>query len=132
MFMKTIFFLFETQTLFRCCYNCFSFFCCIGFCVSFVVLKKKYRSFVGKSIQAFMTTAIQRVGFSEEDIIPFLTNENLLGGGSGQGYKVKVKMGHIVAVKKLRGGSGTQQPDTESVFESEIETLGRNIIYKRN
>lgn len=97
-----------------------------------MVLKKKYRSFVGKSIQAFMTTAIQRVGFSEEDIIPFLTNENLLGGGSGQGYKVKVKMGHIVAVKKLRGGSGTQQPDTESVFESEIETLGRNIIYKRN
>ena len=60
----------------------------------------------------------------------FLTIDNLLGGGSG--YKVKVKTGHIAAVKKLRGGSGTQQPDTESVFESEIETLGRNIIYKRN
>jgi len=79
-----------------------------------------------------MTTTFQRVGFNEEDIIPFLTNENLLWGGLGQGFKVKVKTGHIVAVKKLRGGSGTQQPDTESVFESEIETLGRNIIYKRN
>jgi len=59
-----------------------------------------------------MTTAFQKVGFNEEDIIPFLTNENLLGGGSGQGFKMKVKTGHIVAVKKLRGGSGTQQPDT--------------------
>lgn len=88
-------------------------------------LKKKSKSFVGKSKRAFMTTAFQRVGFNEEDIVPFLTNENLIGkGGSGQVYKVKVKTGQIVAVKKLWGG-GTQKPDTESEFKSEIETLGR-------
>ncbi|KAK2372463.1 receptor protein kinase HSL1 [Trifolium repens] len=88
-------------------------------------LKKKSKSFVGKSKRAFMTTAFQRVGFNEEDIVPFLTNENLIGrGGSGQVYKVKVKTGQVVAVKKLWGG-GTQKPDIESVFKSEIETLGR-------
>ncbi|CAJ2645995.1 unnamed protein product [Trifolium pratense] len=86
---------------------------------------KKSKSFVGKSKRAFMTTAFQRVGFNEEDIVPFLTNENLIGrGGSGQVYKVKVKTGQIVAVKKL-WGCGTQKPDIESVFKSEIETLGR-------
>ncbi|PNY12793.1 LRR receptor-like kinase resistance protein [Trifolium pratense] len=88
-------------------------------------MKKKSKSFVGKSKRAFMTTAFQRVGFNEEDIVPFLTNENLIGrGGSGQVYKVKVKTGQIVAVKKL-WGCGTQKPDIESVFKSEIETLGR-------
>lgn len=41
-----------------------------------------------------MTTSFQRVGFNEEDIIPFLTSENLIGrGGSGLVYKVKVKIG---------------------------------------
>lgn len=88
-------------------------------------LKRKSGTLVGKSKRAFMTTAFQRVGFNEEDIVPFLTNENLIGrGSSGQVYKVKVKTGQIVAVKKLWGG-GKNKQDTESAFKSEIETLGR-------
>lgn len=87
--------------------------------------KRKSPPFVGKSKRAFMTTAFQRVGFTEEDIVPFLTSENVIGrGSSGQVYRVKLKTGQTVAVKKLWGGS-TQKPDTESAFRSEIETLGR-------
>ncbi|KAJ1414586.1 Serine/threonine-protein kinase, active site [Sesbania bispinosa] len=78
----------------------------------------------GKSKGSFMTTMFQRVGFNEEDVVPFLTSENMIGrGSSGQVYRVRFKTGQTVAVKKLWGG--TQKPDTESVFRSEIETLGR-------
>lgn len=88
-------------------------------------LKKKSLSFGGKSDKrSFKTTTFQRVWFSEEDIVPFLTRENLIGtGSSGYVYKVKLKTGESVAVKKLWGG--TQKPDSESVFISEIEILGR-------
>ncbi|KAL5099114.1 hypothetical protein RYX36_003441 [Vicia faba] len=89
-------------------------------------LKRKSKFTVGKSKRAYRTISFQRVGFNEEDIIPFLTSENLIGrGGSGLVYKVKVKTGQVVAVKKLWGGNGRQKPEMELVFKSEIETLGR-------
>lgn len=79
---------------------------------------------VRKSKRPYKVTAFQRVGFTEEDIFPHLTKENLIGsGGSGQVYKVELKTGQIVAVKRLWGG--TQKPETEFVFRSEVETLGR-------
>lgn len=66
----------------------------------------------------------QRISFNEDDILPHLTEENLIGsGGSCRVYKVKLKSGETVAVKRLLGG--TQKPETETVFKSEIETLGR-------
>lgn len=69
-------------------------------------------------------TTFQRVGFNEEDLLDSLTEENLIGsGGSGQVYKVKIKSGETVAVKRLWGGN--KGGDTESVFRSEVETLGR-------
>ncbi|XP_010463514.1 PREDICTED: LRR receptor-like serine/threonine-protein kinase HSL2 [Camelina sativa] len=67
----------------------------------------------------------QRVGFTEEDIYPQLTEENIIGsGGSGLVYRVKLKSGQTLAVKKLWGGPG-QKPESESVFRSEVEILGR-------
>ncbi|KAJ1420127.1 Serine/threonine-protein kinase, active site [Sesbania bispinosa] len=87
-------------------------------------MKRKFVALGGKSKGSFMTTMFQRVGFNEEDIVPFLTNKNVIGrGGSGQVYIVRLKTGQTVAVKKLWGGA--QKPETELVFRSEIETLGR-------
>ncbi|OIW10889.1 hypothetical protein TanjilG_27835 [Lupinus angustifolius] len=74
--------------------------------------------------QSFKVTTFQMVGFNEEDLVPFLTSENIIGtGNSGRVYRVDLKVGQTVAVKKLWGG--TQGPDMESVFRSETETLGR-------
>ncbi|KAF7129798.1 hypothetical protein RHSIM_Rhsim10G0084600 [Rhododendron simsii] len=69
-------------------------------------------------------TSFQRVGFNEEDLLDSLTEENLIGsGGSGQVYKMKIKSGETVAVKRLWGGN--KGGDTEALFRSEVETLGR-------
>ncbi|CAJ1929107.1 unnamed protein product [Sphenostylis stenocarpa] len=84
-------------------------------------LKSKAR---GKSKRSYLSTAFQRVGFNEEDILSNLTRENVIGAGSsGRVYRVRLKTGQTVAVKKLF--SGAQKPDTELVFRAEIETLGR-------
>ncbi|KAJ7952688.1 Receptor kinase [Quillaja saponaria] len=90
-------------------------------------LKSKSVVFGGRLKRSFKIISFQRIGLNEEDIIPFLTNENLIGtGGSGRVYKAKLKSGQTVAVKKLFGvGGGLENPDTESVFRSEVETLGR-------
>lgn len=69
-------------------------------------------------------TSFQRVGFNEEDLLDSLTEENLIGsGGSGQVYKVKIKNGEPVAVKRLWGCN--KGADTEVVFRAEVESLGR-------
>ncbi|XP_050205871.1 LRR receptor-like serine/threonine-protein kinase HSL2 [Mercurialis annua] len=74
----------------------------------------------------YKVTTFQRVGFNEEDIFPYLTKENLIGsGGSGQVYKVNLKTGQTVAVKRLWGSLNAQKPESEAVFRSEVETLGR-------
>ncbi|GMH14703.1 hypothetical protein Nepgr_016544 [Nepenthes gracilis] len=85
------------------------------------------------SKRSYQITKFQRVGFgfNEEDIFSSLTDENLIGtGGSGRVYRVKLKSGQMVAVKKLWGGY--RIPETEAVFRSEVETLGsarhRNIV----
>ncbi|KAJ7944583.1 Receptor kinase [Quillaja saponaria] len=88
-------------------------------------LKSKSDALGVKSKRLFKITTFQRIVFNEEDIIPFLINENLIGtGGSGRVYRVNLKAGQTVAVKKLYWGD-TQKPDEESVFNSEVETLGR-------
>ncbi|CAF2037476.1 BnaA09g07170D [Brassica napus] len=70
-------------------------------------------------------TIFQRIGFTEEDIYPQLTEDNIIGsGGSGLVYRVTLKSGQTLAVKKLWGGPG-QKPESESVFRSEVEILGR-------
>ncbi|KAJ9177438.1 hypothetical protein P3X46_012659 [Hevea brasiliensis] len=98
--------------------------CVLIFVGSLIWFFKAKTLFVRKPKPPYKVTAFQRVGFTEEDIFPLLTKQNLIGsGGSGQVYKVTLKTGQIVAVKRLRGG--TQKPETESAFRSEVETLGR-------
>lgn len=69
--------------------------------------------------------AFQRIGFTEQDIFPYLSAGNQIGsGGSGRVYKVKLKTGQTVAVKKLWGKTQNPDLDLETVFRSEVETLG--------
>lgn len=87
-------------------------------------LKAKFLAFGTKSKSPWKVIAFQRIEFNEEDLFPFLREENLIGtGGSGQVFKVKLKTGQIVAVKRLWGD--THNPDSEAVFRSEVEILGR-------
>ncbi|XVF15358.1 hypothetical protein REPUB_Repub09cG0145300 [Reevesia pubescens] len=91
----------------------------IGSLIWFFSTRSKLRS---KSRRPYKVTVFQRVGFSEEEIFPFLKDENIIGtGGSGRVYKVKLKTGQIVAVKRLWG----IKHETDTVFKSETETLGR-------
>ncbi|KAI3423149.1 Protein kinase domain-containing protein [Psidium guajava] len=94
--------------------------------------RTKLHWFGGKSRRLWKITTFQRGRFSNEifwskfsdEITDQLTDENLIGsGGSGQVYRVRLKTGQMLAVKRLRGE--TQNPDAESVFNSEVETLGR-------
>ncbi|KAF2295685.1 hypothetical protein GH714_033581 [Hevea brasiliensis] len=97
---------------------------CVVILVGSLIWFFKATLFVRKPKCPYKITAFQRVRFTAEDIFPHLTKENLVGsGGSGQVYKVMLKTGEIVAVKRLWGG--TQKPETESLFRSEVETLGR-------
>ncbi|XXG48981.1 hypothetical protein AAC387_Pa02g3286 [Persea americana] len=70
-------------------------------------------------------TSFQRLGFKEEEIFDFLTEENRVGVGStGQVYRARLKGGKSVAVKKL-WGSGPVGPAAEAGFRTEVETLAR-------
>uniref|UniRef100_A0A5B6Z2D6 non-specific serine/threonine protein kinase n=1 Tax=Davidia involucrata TaxID=16924 RepID=A0A5B6Z2D6_DAVIN len=91
-----------------------------------VVKTRKLHPFGSKSKRSssWKITKFHRVGFNEEDVLASLMKDNLIGtGGSGWVYKVQLKSGQTVAVKRLRGGNC--QPEAEAVFWSEVETLGR-------
>lgn len=69
-------------------------------------------------------TSFQRLGFKEKDVMVSLSETNVVGmGGSGKVYRVTMKTGETVAVKKLFGVH--ESPETESEFLAEMETLGR-------
>ncbi|KAK9949252.1 hypothetical protein M0R45_004785 [Rubus argutus] len=88
-------------------------------------LKIRAQAFGGKPKRLYSVTSFQRVGFSGDDVLASLTNENLIAtGGSGHVYRVRLKSGQVLAVKKLWGGS-SKEPESEAVFRSEVETLGR-------
>ncbi|KAL3526933.1 hypothetical protein ACH5RR_011589 [Cinchona calisaya] len=95
--------------------------------VSFIWLlikSMKLIVFGGRSKKSWKMTTFQRVWFNEEDIVACLSQDNLIAtGGSGQVYRVMLKNGQIVAVKRL--WDTNRGPESEEVFQSEVETLGR-------
>ncbi|KAI4296812.1 hypothetical protein L6164_036735 [Bauhinia variegata] len=97
----------------------------------------KYRNFkrasaIDKSKWTLMS--FHKLGFSENEILDCLDEDNVIGtGSSGKVYKVVLGSGEIVAVKKLWSGirkeidSGDIEKGQvrDSVFDAEVETLGK-------
>nr|XP_043640178.1 LRR receptor-like serine/threonine-protein kinase HSL2 [Erigeron canadensis] len=85
-----------------------------------VIRTKLYR----KRKSLWKITSFQKVGFKEQDVLVSLMESNVIGmGGSGKVYRVTLKTGQTVAVKKLFGVHRSSQNEPE--FWSEMETLGR-------
>ncbi|CAH8355468.1 unnamed protein product [Eruca vesicaria subsp. sativa] len=82
--------------------------------------------------------SFHKLGFSENEILESLDEENVVGAGaSGKVYKVVLTNGETVAVKRLWTGSVKEIEDTDDpekgerpgvqdeAFEAEVETLGK-------
>ncbi|XP_017971519.1 PREDICTED: receptor-like protein kinase HSL1 [Theobroma cacao] len=102
------------------------------FVVGVVWFYMKYRSFKKskKGATILKWRSFHKLGFSEFEIADCLKEENVIGSGaSGKVYKVVLRNGEAVAVKKLSGGvkkGDSLSADTErDEFESEVETLGK-------
>lgn len=94
--------------------------------VSFLwlLIKTKFIIFGGKARQPWKITSFQRMGFDEDQVLVSLTDENLIGSGaSGHVYRVELKNGLTVAAKRLREPKGLAE--SEALFRSEVEILGR-------
>ncbi|RWV91998.1 hypothetical protein GW17_00045674 [Ensete ventricosum] len=73
-------------------------------------------------------TSFYKLGFSEEEILVSLDEDNVIGSGaSGQVYKVVLGNGETVAVKKLWGTSKKNDVVQRfgDGFEAEVEILGK-------
>lgn len=96
----------------------------VGSLVCVLLKASKLLPIRSKRKSVWRITAFQRVGFTERDVLDALIEENLIGaGGSGRVYRVKLKNGQMVAVKKL--WAAKRERESEEVFRSEVETLGR-------
>ncbi|KAG7022838.1 Receptor-like protein kinase HSL1, partial [Cucurbita argyrosperma subsp. argyrosperma] len=73
--------------------------------------------------------SFHKLGFSEYEIAVSLSEDKVIGSGaSGKVYKVVLKNGEIVAVKKLWQGARKEDNSLDSEkdgFEAEVETLGK-------
>ncbi|KAL2244422.1 receptor-like protein kinase HSL1 [Sesamum indicum] len=98
----------------------------------------KYRKFnkAKRSIDRSKWTlmSFHKLGFSEDEILDALDEDNVIGSGSsGKVYKVVLSNGEAVAVKKLWGRtkSADESSDVEKGnlqdhgFDAEVETLGK-------
>ncbi|KAL2322503.1 hypothetical protein Fmac_026882 [Flemingia macrophylla] len=98
----------------------------------------RYRNFrdakraIDKSKWTLMS--FHKLGFSEDEILNCLDEDNVIGSGSsGKVYKVVLSSGEVVAVKKIWGGvkKEVESGDVEkgrvqdNAFDTEVETLGK-------
>ncbi|KAG2683844.1 hypothetical protein I3760_10G052300 [Carya illinoinensis] len=109
------------------------------FIVGVVWFYFKYRNFekakrvIDKSKWTLMS--FHKLGFSEYEILDCLDEDSVIGSGSsGKVYKVVLRNGEVVAVKKLWAGGvkkDSESADVEkgqvrdNVFDAEVETLGK-------
>ncbi|XP_047336545.1 LRR receptor-like serine/threonine-protein kinase HSL2 [Impatiens glandulifera] len=93
--------------------------------VLYLVRSKLFKLLFRKLKPSLTITSFQWAQFSVEEVLGSLTERNLIGeGGSGQVYRLPVRTGQVLAVKRLRGG-GNLDMDADEVFRTEVEMLGR-------
>ncbi|CAN6230940.1 unnamed protein product [Urochloa humidicola] len=70
-------------------------------------------------------TPFREVGFTERDILTNLHEENVIGsGGAGKVYRVLLRGGMVVAVKKLWSCKGKPEEKLNREFDAEVRVLG--------
>ncbi|PKA60779.1 Leucine-rich repeat receptor-like kinase protein THICK TASSEL DWARF1 [Apostasia shenzhenica] len=74
--------------------------------------------------EAWKMTAFQRLGFTVEDVVECLKDDNVIGkGGAGIVYRGTMASGAEIAIKRLVGSGAGEQYDRG--FTAEITTLGK-------
>ncbi|CAO2045151.1 unnamed protein product [Urochloa humidicola] len=70
-------------------------------------------------------TPFREVGFTERDILTNLREKNVIGsGGAGKVYRVPLRSGGAVAVKKLWSSKGKPEEKLNREFDAEVRVLG--------
>ncbi|CAK9173618.1 unnamed protein product [Ilex paraguariensis] len=92
-----------------------------------------FSSFFSYDVKTF-----HRLRFDQHEIIEAMVDKNIVGyGGSGTVYKIKLRNGKVVAVKKLWSGKAKDSVSDDELFldkglKTEVETLGsirhKNIV----
>ncbi|KAK3425676.1 hypothetical protein EUGRSUZ_F02182 [Eucalyptus grandis] len=87
------------------------------------------------SLFSYDVKSFHRISYDHQEIVDALVNENIVGrGGSGTVYRIALKSGEVVAVKRLWSRSAKDcVPEDHSVLDrglkTEVETLG-NVRHK--
>ncbi|RCV04780.1 hypothetical protein SETIT_1G028700v2 [Setaria italica] len=85
------------------------------------VIRRKTRE---RDLMTWKVTPFRKVDFTESDILTKLGEENVIGsGGSGKVYRVPLRGGAVVAVKKLWSRGKTEEKAGKE-FDSEVRILG--------
>jgi tRNA A-37 threonylcarbamoyl transferase component Bud32 len=85
------------------------------------VIRRKRRE---RDLTSWKVTAFRKVDFTESDVLTKLREENVIGsGGSGKVYRVPLRGGAVVAVKKLCS-RGKAEEKVGREFDSEVRILG--------
>ncbi|EOA15967.1 hypothetical protein CARUB_v10004062mg [Capsella rubella] len=97
--------------------------------VMFVAKCRKLRALKSSRLAASKWRSFHKLHFSEHEIADCLDERNVIGfGSSGKVYKVELRGGEVVAVKKLnktvKGGDEYSDSLNRDFFAAEVETLG--------
>ncbi|KAL2340058.1 hypothetical protein Fmac_007998 [Flemingia macrophylla] len=98
----------------------------------------KHEDTLSSSLCYFDVKSFHKISFDQREIIESLVDKNIMGhGGSGTVYKIDLKSGDIVAVKRLWSRKSKDSAPEDPLFvdkalKAEVETLGsirhKNIV----
>ncbi|KAK2446322.1 receptor protein kinase [Trifolium repens] len=93
---------------------------------------------LSSSFFSYDVRSFHMISFDQREIVESLVDKNIMGhGGSGTVYKIELKSGDIVAVKRLWSRSSKDSSPEDALFvdkalKAEVETLGsirhKNIV----
>ncbi|KAL1310256.1 hypothetical protein HN51_052898 [Arachis hypogaea] len=88
---------------------------------------------LSSSFFSYDVKSFHRITFDQREIIESLVDKNIMGhGGSGAVYKIELKSGDVVAVKRLWSTKSKDRLVVDKALKAEVETLGsirhKNIV----